>query len=160
LPEPNATTLNTPTVGAVANNQLYLCDTQNHRVLVIPISSGTLTQASGVLGQLDFPYNSPNLIEGREFYFFAGFQALPSGAGAGDGAGIVIDSVSNPPRLYVADTYNNRILGFKDARAVKTGDRADIVIGQRDFFRSLINDPANDVNQISDRGLFLPANLA
>src|SRR5262249_41567108 len=77
-----------------------------------------------------------------------------------DGAGIAIDKTSSPPHLYVADTYNNRILGFRDVRNVRPGDRADVVIGQRDFQRALINDPTNDPNQVTDSGLYLPAGLA
>lgn len=159
-PEPTASSLNGPTNAVVANNQLYLCDTNNHRVLVFPINNGTIGAASRVLGQTDFAYNSPNYIEGREFNVFAGFVGLPTGVGVSDGAGIILDERSVPPRLYIADTYNNRILGFKDARAVNTGDRADIVIGQRDFFRSLANDPTNDINQYTERGLFLPSGMA
>ena len=48
-------------------------------------------------------------------------------------AGVAIDQKSDPPHLYVADTYNNRILGFKDFRTVRPGTRADVVFGQPDM---------------------------
>src|ERR1035441_10023909 len=50
--------------------------------------------------------------------------AFPFAAG-GD---VVIDSVSNPPHLYIADPLNNRVLGFKDYRKVNAGSFADMVI--------------------------------
>ena len=46
---------------------------------------------------------------------------------------MAVDLNSNPPRLYVADTYNNRILGYRDLRNLQAGVKADIVIGQPDF---------------------------
>ena len=43
------------------------------------------------------------------------------------------------PHLYVADTYNHRVLGFKDFRKVQGGAKADIVIGQPDMNSKLCN---------------------
>jgi uncharacterized protein (TIGR03437 family) len=60
----------------------------------------------------------------------------------------------------VADTYNNRILGFNDLRTVQSGAKADIVIGQPDFQQVLVNYPSNDPNQPNASGLFLPTGLA
>ena len=60
---------------------------------------------------MQFDLSSPNLIEGREFDF-----TLSSRQGTLADAGIVVDQHSDPPRLYVADPYNNRVLGFKDVR--------------------------------------------
>lgn len=158
--EPNNAGFNQPVAAFVANNEVFVADGTNNRVLVFPLQGGTISTATRVAGQPEFYQGQPNTIDGRELFVFAGLTNLPSGGSVSDGAGIVIDSRSTPPRLYIADTYNHRILGFRDARSAKQGDRADIVIGQRDFTRALVNDPANDSNQLTDSGLSLPAGLA
>src|SRR5271165_5990998 len=73
-----------------------------------------------VIGQdsLTISNFSPNLVEGREF-------AQPQG--------IALDFSTNPPALYVADTGNNRVLGFHSATSFSNGQKADVVIGQVDF---------------------------
>ncbi|HUS07558.1 MAG TPA: hypothetical protein VMZ52_14720 [Bryobacteraceae bacterium] len=158
--EPSETTLNSPIGAAFVNNELFVADTGNNRVLVFPQQT-TGASASRVLGQISFNFNSPNLIEGKEFFLFNGFAATSNvGGDASDGSGVVIDNSSNPPRLYVSDTFNNRILGYKDARRIRPGDKADLVIGQNDLNRSLINAPQNDRNVISETGLFHPSGLA
>ena len=145
---PAADSLYHPVAAFFANNELFIADSSNHRVLAIPQANGAFPAASGVLGQYQMNYNAPNLIEGKEFDF--------TSSGAGD-AGIAIDSSSNPPHLYVADTYNNRILGYKDLRKLKSGDPADIVIGQPDFFNNLINYPTNDYTKpLTASGLYAP----
>jgi NHL repeat. len=158
--EASEATLNGPIGAYFANNELYVADTSNNRVVVFSqLSTGAV--ANRVLGQLSFNFNAPNLIEGKEFFLYNGSGASSNVGGAGsDGAGIIIDSSSNPPRLYVADTFNNRILGFKDARQIRPGDTADLVIGQNDLNRSLINAPQGDRDVITDSGLFHPSGLA
>ena len=115
-------------------NELFVADTANHRVLVLPQPTTTFSPATRVLGQDQFSYMSPNLIEGREFQFTSADQN-----GLHVDGGLVIDQNANPPHLYVADTYNNRILGFNDVRTIRPGARADLVIGQPDMFRSVCN---------------------
>ncbi len=150
--EAAADSLNNPVAAVFANNELFVADTENHRVLAFPQVSGAFPAATGVLGQDQMNFNTRNLIEGREFDFTSG--------GAGD-AGIAIDSTSNPPHLYVADTYNNRILGYKDVRKLKSGDPADIVIGQPDFQHSLVNYPTNDFSKpLTASGIYAPVGLA
>ena len=110
-------------------------DATNNRVLVYAnaASTSTLTaSAAHVLGQLDFPYNSPNCIEGKEFYFGTGFS------GSAD-AGLAIDTSGSTPQLYVSDSNNHRVLGFKDARIIKPGMKADLVIGQPDLQTAVCN---------------------
>src|ERR1035437_7480313 len=65
------------------------------------------------------PNANPNLVEGREFY---------------NPRGIALDTSVTPPRVYVADTNNNRILAWKDAVNFTNGKFADLVIGQHDFY--------------------------
>ena len=149
-----------PVAGAMLGTEMFVVDSSNHRVLVFPtqiLGSG----ASRVLGQDNFAANAPNLIEGKEFFLYNGLSGSQNVTGDfSDGGGVVIDLKSSIPRLYVADTYNNRILGFKDARRVRPGDKADIVIGQADFSRSVINAPQGLPNLPMDVGLYHPSGLA
>jgi uncharacterized protein (TIGR03437 family) len=153
LAEPSANSYLFPVKAAFVGNELYLVDSGNHRVLVLPnpVNGPALSvdfyAARRVLGQERFEYRAPNRIEGREFQF-------------GGVAGIVVDTFSNPPRLYVADPGNNRVLAFADARKVRPGDRADIVIGQPDFFRSVLNFPSNQASIRNNVGLAAPTGVA
>jgi hypothetical protein len=54
---------------------------------------------------------------------------------------------------------NSRILGFRDARKVKPGDTADIVIGQPDLFSSAPNYVTHDVNAPTESTLNGPIGL-
>jgi uncharacterized protein (TIGR03437 family) len=146
--KPDAATLNQPVTGTFAGTDLFVADSGNNRILVFPQQSGgTFGAANRLLGQDDFPYNSINLIEGREFGFVSGGSA-------------VIDALANPPHLYVSDPLNNRVLGFMDYRQVNAYTKADIVIGQPDFFTALVNWPSNLLTQANNQGLCSPEGLA
>jgi uncharacterized protein (TIGR03437 family) len=162
LSQPTASTLNGPVAAAFAGSDLYVVDAGNQRLLVFPQQSGaTFTSADRLLGQLDFQYNSLNLIEGREVGFTNNFGsctvngAFPFSLG-GD---VVVDSASNPPHLYIADPLNNRVLGFKDYRKVNAGSFADLVIGQPDLRTALLNFPTNNPTQANNQGLWSPEGL-
>lgn len=151
LPEAAANGLSSPTHAVVLDGEMFVVDSGNHRVLGFAIAGiGAASAATRVLGQDDFIGSTRNLIEGREFNF--------QGNGTYDGA-IVVDWNADPPALYVADTYNHRVLGFRDVRRIKPGDKADLVIGQPDLRRALINYPANDPEQPSAQSLYLPTGL-
>jgi uncharacterized protein (TIGR03437 family) len=113
-----------------ATNELFVADTSNNRMVVMPYSSGVFGSASRVLGQDRTNTNSANLIEGREFQF-----VVPGTADAG----IALDTSGATPHLYVSDPYNHRVLGYYDARLVTPGKKADLVIGQPDFQTALCN---------------------
>ena len=140
--------------------ELYIADAGNSRVLVVPVipNSSTLgfNNATRVLGQKEFSEKAANYVEGREFQF-------ATAAGAAD-AGIAVDLSSNPPHLYVADTYNNRILCFTDLRTVQTGGTATFVIGQPDLFHTTVNyspfSTTSNSNTPTSTGLFHPTGLA
>jgi uncharacterized protein (TIGR03437 family) len=139
-----------PTHAVFFNGELYVADSANNRVIVFPQlypSPPTFTFASRAIGQLSMDFNTVNLIEGKELYL-------------GGRGGVAIDTRSDPPHLYIADTYNNRILGYRDARRIHTGDRADLVIGQDSVYRSQINYPYNDATFLNDTGLLWPTGLA
>ena len=151
MPEAGPDRVLNPTAVAVSGTELFIADSGNNRVIAVPYSTVATGQATRVLGQDSLNLNAPNLVEGREFRF-------TTGSGAAE-AGVVADLNSNPPHLYVADTYNNRILGFRDLRTVKPGDRADLVIGQPDFGHTEVNYPTNDSTQPNASGLFSPTGL-
>ena len=143
-------TLHAPVDLTVSSTELYVVDSSNNRVLVFPFSIiGVGATASRVIGQLDFPYTGNNLVDGKGFSFAGAYQA-----------GAVLDTSVSPPRLYVADTVNNRILGFKDFTHLRNGQPADLVIGQPDFNRSVTNYPSGNANTPTATGLNLPTSLA
>jgi uncharacterized protein (TIGR03437 family) len=150
-PQTDASSLASPQAAFATAKELYIADTGNHRVIVMPYTgsgAGTVfSPATRLLGQDQYYLNSPNLVEGKEFNF------------SSNNAGIVIDSSANPPHLYVADSANNRILGFKDIRSVTFGAKADIVIGQPDFQRTVINYPSGDPTKPNASGLYFPIGL-
>lgn len=148
LAEPTASAFNAPADVAASGTELFVVDFQNSRVLAFPLTATAIgTAATRVIGQLDFPFNSANLIEGREFSF--------------SGSSSVLDQSVSPPILYVADTLNNRVLGFKNFNSIGIGlQKADIVIGQPDFNRSLINYPSNLAATPNAQGLHNPTALA
>ena len=78
------------------------------------------TTADAVIGQTNFTTNLAN-------------QGGANGTAAtmNGNRGLTVDNVSG--RLWVADTSNNRVLGFVNAAAFINGESADIVIGQADF---------------------------
>ena len=52
---------------------------------------------------------------------------------------IVVDYSKEPYALYVSDTGNNRVLVWKDAARFRSGDAADLVIGQPDLLSGAAN---------------------
>lgn len=68
-----------------------------------------------------------NLVEGRELN-------TPSG--------VAVDTSVNPPITYVADTGNNRVLFWRNARSAN-GQMADGVIGQRDLVTTFPGGPGS-----------------
>ena len=155
LPQATAATLASPFSMAFSGTELYVADSLNHRVVVLPLNGSAFGPATRVIGQDALTLNTVNLIEGREFRFTSSIF----GGGEADG-GIVIDPTSTPPHLYVSDTYNNRVLGYNDVHAVHQGSVADIVIGQPDFLHSEINYPSNVAGTPNQSGLFSPVGLA
>src|SRR2546428_1785797 len=57
---------------------------------------------------------NPNLVEGRELY-------VPQA--------VALDTSVSPPVLYVSDTVNSRVLGWRNASDFQNGSKADFVIG-------------------------------
>src|SRR5438309_7723773 len=76
--------------------------------------------------QLSVVTRSPNLVEGRELY-------APQS--------LALDTSVSPPVIYVSDLLNNRVLGWKNATGFTNGQKADVVIGQPDFFSTQASGP-------------------
>jgi uncharacterized protein (TIGR03437 family) len=149
-----------------STSELFVVDTGNNRVVVMPNQSGAVPfgNATRILGQDTAAMNSPNLIEGREFQFYNG-RALFSNQTPYD-AGIALDTSGSVPHLYVADTRNHRVMGFYDARklyatGVPQGQQAsnEIVIGEPDFNTALCNYPSGDPTKTTANGLCFPSGV-
>ena len=155
VPSPTAGVFFEPFAAAFANNRLYVADTGNNRVLYIPAPLASTSAATVWLGQ-DLPTaGSANLIEGREFQLLT----EDSSGHIHVDSGLAIDSTGATAHLYVADTYNNRILGFKDLRKVSAGVAADLVIGQPNGQTALCNYPTGDPQQPTNASLCSPVGL-
>src|SRR5579859_4659363 len=96
--------------------------------------------------RLDTPLKSsaPNLVEGREL-------SAPSA--------IAFDTSVTPPILYVADTFNSRVLAWRNPAGLTRGNPADKVIGQRDMFSTVPQGPGRSGSDLPG-GLAFPAALA
>ena len=122
FPKASPNTLYAPTdVKVDAAGNLYVADTGNSRVLGYATGSKS---ANRVWGQGDFSGNGPNQVK-------ANGMSAPSR--------VAIDYSQSPYALYVSDTANHRILGWKDSVHFRNGDPADLVIGQPDFRTAIPN---------------------
>ena len=81
--------------------------------------------ADRVLGQIDFTNNQVNFVDA---------------IGMNAPAGVAIDQAAG--HVIVADSQNNRVMGWISASAFASGGAADIVIGQQDFNSSGCNQNA------------------
>lgn len=156
LPAPTSGTLSSPVDAATSTTELFVVDSGNNRVIVYPLGSvGGASSPTGsrVIGQLDFPYNAPNLIVGAEFN-------LASSSSGGASGSVVLDYSATPPHLYVSDTGNNRILGFKNFTSYQNGNVADLVIGQPNLFSSIVNYGSSAAISPGLQGLNSPTGMA
>jgi uncharacterized protein (TIGR03437 family) len=103
------------------NGNILVADTANNRVLSFPTGSKS---ANRVWGQTDFVANGTNRVK-------PGSLSAPYK--------IAIDYSSSPFALYVSDPGNNRVLGWKDAVRFRSGDPADLVIGQANMSTNAAN---------------------
>jgi NHL repeat len=126
---------------------VFIADTSNSRVLRYNNPVSTPPVADVVLGQLDLIHNGVN---------------GPTASALEVPQGIAIDSSLGRQRLYVADSGNNRVLGWTDGASFVNGDPADIVIGQPDANSTACNDGTAlaDVNKIGADSLCGPKDVA
>ncbi|HEY2105504.1 MAG TPA: hypothetical protein VGH29_06950 [Candidatus Binataceae bacterium] len=76
------------------------------------------TVANRVLGQIDLVHNGVNIV---------------TNVGVWTPNAVAVDHSVVPNRLYVADSGNHRVLGWRSIDALINGSSADLVIGQPDF---------------------------
>lgn len=148
-PPPNATTLWGPYTAAflAATKELFISDSGNNRVIVMPQGTNGFGPATRVLGQDNMGQSSPNLIEGKEFNFTSD-------------AAIALDTSGSTPHLWVSDPTNHRVMGFRDARQLTPSSAADIVIGQPNGSTALCNYPTGSANRPSQTSLCAPLGIA
>jgi uncharacterized protein (TIGR03437 family) len=172
---PESNTLFRPSAAAVLNNELWVADTGNNRILVLG-ETGNLNFTIGtrLVGQARFDANGTNLVEGRDLFV----NFVPTSPEIQDrdlcaaitgpfrGSALAVDRNSTPNHLYVADSINNRILAFNDVRSVGTDTRtlltqeADLFIGQPDKYHTAGNYPNANRLSPSDQGLCTPSGVA
>lgn len=139
---PGDARFNRPIDATAAGGKIWVVDSFNHRVLRHAFGAGQVVgNAEAVLGQVAMNAGAPNLAEGREVNY---------------PGGIAVDYSSDPPRVYVADTFNNRVLGFRDIRRLRTGEKADLVLGQPDLVSTVANFPGGQVETPTHKGLLNP----
>ncbi len=120
-----ALTLCGPTAAALDGaGRLYVSDQSNSRIVEYdtPLVAGA--SVNRVLGQPDADHDGGNEVKPQGLDFP---QAVAVDASA---------------HLYVADTQNNRVLGWNSAATFANGDPADLVIGQADFASRACNQGA------------------
>jgi uncharacterized protein (TIGR03437 family) len=142
-----------------ANQEMFVADAGNNRVLAVPQIAGRYADAARVLGQDDSIHNAPNLLEGRELST-SNILATPIGPLVASG-GIAVDIRSTPPHVYIADTANHRVLAWRDVRGLREGARADVVIGQPDLQTAVANygSSAPDIRPPTATNLNRPSGL-
>ena len=115
-------------VGVDSSSNVYIADTGNNRILeynspltVTSTPGSGDSNADGVLGQLDYTHVGPNIV---------------SAQGMNSPLAVAIDLTVTPNHVYVADSSNNRVLGWVNAASFVNGNPADMVIGQPDSISS------------------------
>ncbi len=120
---PSASTLAWPVGLAVGTDgALYVSDNNNQRILRFPAPLTSGMEANLVLGQADFTSNSPNR------------GGAPAANSLSAPTGLALDAAGS---LYVADSYNHRLLKF--GAPLAGGMDASLVLGQADFTANLPN---------------------
>jgi sugar lactone lactonase YvrE len=102
-----------------SNSNFYVADPANNRVLALtsPLTSSTSAFSGRVLGQLSFTHNGIDEVDGKGY-------STPWA--------VAIDRSASPNRLYVVDSQNSRVLGYKSVAALNPLNEADAVFGQPD----------------------------
>src|SRR5215469_12772298 len=92
-------------------------------VTLLPAATGD-TIADRELGQPDFVHKAANTVDA---------------SGESGPILVAVDRSSVPNHLYLADSANNRVLGWRNSTSFANGAGADFVIGQPDFFSAGAN---------------------
>jgi hypothetical protein len=133
-----------------AVNDLYVADQANNRVLEFNEGGSPGNKvANGAGGQIDLSHNAPNYVDA---------------VGEDTPGGIAVDASSDPPyrHLYVADSKDNRVLGWNDVSSYVSAQPADMALGQPDLFSYKCNNgvAGSDVAGLGADSLCGPARMA
>ena len=120
------------------NGDLYVCDSANHRVLVFHPPVADDNSPDGLFGQSSYSTKEPN----------NGGSISP--VGFDFPVAVEVDQYLD---VYIADSYNNRILFFTSPM----NNVADAVIGQNDFESGL---PNMGLANPTDVSLYFPGGLS
>ena len=118
-PQPNFRSLCNPSgLDFDKNNNLYVVDSHNNRVLSFSAPIVVKSGAGGVVGQVLLTTNEANASDGFGFN-------MEDWAGS-----VAIDRSVTPNRVYVADGANHRVLAWNDVAAFVSRAPATLVFGQ------------------------------
>ncbi|MBN2407128.1 MAG: hypothetical protein JXJ19_05475 [Elusimicrobia bacterium] len=104
------------------SGNVWVADTDNHRILKYNAPSSNGEAADLVLGQQDFDINAENDSDGD------GSTDPTAANNLKWPSGVLVDS---PGNVWVADNGNNRVLKYNTPSS--SGEDADLVLGQPDF---------------------------
>ena len=121
---------------------VFVADNGNNRVLRFPAGAKS---ATAVWGQSDFVSNGINQIKPASINY---------------PYHMAIDYSSQPFALYVSDSGNNRVLVWKDSARFRTGDPADMVIGQPNLRTAVPNVDSPGSSKPTSTSLSSPAGIA
>ena len=104
-------------VAIIPDGTLWVADSANDRVLRFAnaASKPDGAPADGVLGQPDFISR----------------EGTPSATEMNSALGVAVDPGSG--KVFVADTFNHRVLRFASLSRLRNGEAAEVVLGQPDF---------------------------
>jgi len=124
---PTQATMNSPRSVAVdANGTLWVADTDNNRVLRFDDAANAINgaNADGVLGQPGFTINFGNGLT-TQYTMYSPYGVAADAAG----------------HLWVADSFNVRVLRFDHAASLSNGALASGVLGQANFVTATPSSP-------------------
>ena len=120
-------TLARPAAVTATDEQIYVADTENHRVIAVPASLGPDAEAHTVIGQSAFDRRDGNA-------FGPGPRSLRGPAG------LILDG----EMLLVSDRENHRLVGFDRTTLTSSAASATWLWGQEDFLEAGFNRSLGD----------------
>ena len=110
---------------------------------IVVVCSGLILAQALFQKPVKVAFGDPNFIgtAANPFLFESLGPNWVDAYGLNSPTGVALDTSVSPPILYVADTGNNRVLGYRYASQLVAGSPADLVIGQVDFYSTLAQVP-------------------
>src|SRR5271167_2108374 len=115
------------------------------RVALAGAGLGLLLAALAIAGMQGIPGDTTaDLVLGQDGTSNGGINFIDA-ASLNSPAGLALDTSVTPHRLFVADPFNNRVLGFPNAESFANGEPASMVLGQPNFFLEFPNQNPNAI---------------